>query len=334
MHPYLFICKEGNNNNGSTTNLKSGMSLSDRRHTPLGRNLSESTELSQSLSSRSGGSSPIPRPNLDDITRRLLEENEGMLFEINKLTRELTDERAKVSGLHETLAERSAELELMKEKLSDATVVATDDTGKPINYKRECDGLAADNNRLVKEYERVCTELEKRTEEIRREMGDQRDEAEGKTISVQVEQFNREITALVPTVEHIVNSLKRCVVTGGIAEERILENAQKELHTMRRITDTVRRMNAGDETCVKGLLTQIQKGEQLTAPGDVAVVIRWMVVRAFEAGLQSAEGNLRTLVDILNNSKGRYTSENATTGSGEVPASGISVRQMFRLLKM
>nr|CCC95856.1 unnamed protein product [Trypanosoma congolense IL3000] len=281
-------------------------------------------ESAQLPSVRSSGSSNAPPYELDNTTRLLLEENEGMIFQINKLTHDLSEARAKIAALRAAHVERGRELDIMREKLGDATVSVTDASGKVVNFKKECDRLTADNERLVSEYQRVCMELEKKTDDIRRDAGAQHNKATQRIMDLQVEQFNHEMAALVPTVEHIVNSLKRCVVAGDVGNERMLECAQKELHTMCRVVDSVRRLSVGEESRLQEVLAQVRKGERLGVPGDLAIVIRWMIAQAFEAGLQSAGGNLRALVTALGGSKEKDAVADV--------ASGVNVRRMFRML--
>ncbi|KAG8348704.1 hypothetical protein TRVL_00486 [Trypanosoma vivax] len=277
--------------------------------------LSRPSDPLATFSDRSGSTSPLTY-EIDPATRRLLEENEGMLFEVNALSRELFEARETITALRNVIDENKKEIDTLRDRLGCAHVTASSASERVINYKAECERLEADNKRLQREYESVCAELNEQTESIRQDMARRGGSTECQTDTQHVELFNREMVGVLQIVDRVANLLPRCVcvIAGEGKGGRALENAEKELHNLQRLGESVRRLSSAGADRVEGMLSRVRNGEWLAVPGDWEVLIRWMIVQVFEAGRQGTEGNLRALVALL--------AENGSSGAASVASVG------------
>ncbi|KAH9586313.1 hypothetical protein LSM04_005876 [Trypanosoma melophagium] len=297
-----------------------------RGKSPIVERPANLSDVARVKATRSASGSVLPAVDLDPATQQLLEENESMLYEINRLQRELKMSQAEVSKLNTTITAQQAEVTAMRDKLNDANSHARDASGRIINYKVECERLTGENARLAREYAEVCAELEQHTEKIRHDTTGMRSDTARGLAAAQVQQFHREMIGLFPSVQHVVHSLRRSIPAGNVDRERVLESVRKERHELQRLADTVRRMgggwersntstnsnnnNSSDENGGMGektaererereVLARVQKGEKLEAPGDLAVLIRWMVVESLDAGITATKGNLNLFENAI-----------------------------------
>ncbi|ESS65785.1 hypothetical protein TCDM_05763 [Trypanosoma cruzi Dm28c] len=307
------------------------MSYDGRELSPMAERPVNTAAAVSGKEARSVSGSALPVYDLDPTTRQLLEENEAMLYRINVLTHDVQLAQGEIQKLNNNIAEKNEELEALREKLGDANIHAQDASGRVINYKTECERLSAENKRILKEYEDVCAELEQRTEDIRQNTGVMRPDSVRGSQALSVEQFNREMLSLFPTVDRVVNSLKRCVVVDVTNRERVLDSAQKELSSMQRLADSVRRMGVGEEGRVNNIVSSIRKGEKVQSHGDLAIMIRWMIVQAFESGLTATEGNLRAIETLLakKDEKTNGIEKNDAGEKSALPSAAGAVRRMF-----
>ncbi|RNE96504.1 hypothetical protein TraAM80_09756 [Trypanosoma rangeli] len=270
--------------------------------------------------------STLPAYDLDPTTRQLLEENEDMLYRINVLTRELEAAKDEVQVLKTTVAEKNKELDTMREKLEGANMTAWDASGRVINYKAECERLNAENKTLTENYQKVCSELEQRTEGIRQDMERLRVDSARKSMTQSVEQFCSEVLSVFSSVYLIVTTLERCAVDVA-NRERALENVQKEFSTLRRYTDSVRRIRVDENGRVNDVLSAACKKERIQSPGDALILIRWMVAEGLLSGMRAVEKNLQSLASLL------ASGGKATGGIEENVASSLATGTVGRLFK-
>ncbi|ESL10177.1 hypothetical protein TRSC58_02094 [Trypanosoma rangeli SC58] len=270
--------------------------------------------------------STLPVCDLDPTTRQLLEENEDMLYRINVLARELEAAKGEAQDLRATVAEKNKELEAVREKLEGANMTAWDASGRVINYKAECERLNAENKTLTENYQKVCSELEQRTEGIRQDMERLRVDSARKSMAQSVEQFCSEVLSVFSSVYLIVTTLERCAVDVA-NRERALENVQKELSTLRRYTDSVRRIRVDENGRVNDVLSAACKKERIQSPGDALILIRWMVAEGLLSGMRAVERNLQSLASLL------ASGSEATGGNGENASCSLAAGAVNRLFK-
>ncbi|KEG09023.1 hypothetical protein DQ04_05971040 [Trypanosoma grayi] len=275
------------------------MDIGGREPSPIVEHPVNLAGVAPGKATRSASGSTLPTYELDPATQQLLEENEGMLYEISSLTRDLQATRGDVAKLQAALAAKERELEALREKLGDANVHARDASGRVINYKTECERLTLDNRRLKEEYDKVYDELNKQAEMIRSDMSEMQTGSARSNASAQVEQLHREMQSFCTTVDCIVNSLRRCIVVGVKDRDRVLESTQKELNEIQRMTDTLHRRSVADEGRIQDLMAAFRKAGSLLSPGDLAIVVRCMIAQSLEAGLTATEGNLRAIQFLI-----------------------------------
>ncbi|ORC84301.1 uncharacterized protein TM35_000461200 [Trypanosoma theileri] len=313
-----------------------------REQSPIAERPANLSDIARIKTTRSVSGSALPTVDLDPTTLQLLEENESMLYEINRLQRELRTSQEEVSKLNTIITSQQEEVAAMREKLNDANTHARDASGRIINYKVECERLTGENTRLAREYAEVCAELEQHTEKIRHDTNGMRPDTARGLANAQIRQFHREMIGLFPSVQHVVHSLRRSIPASSADTERVLESVRKERHELQRLADTVRRMGGGwernnnnnnnknnkkneeennemggnetEREKERDVLARAQKGEELDAPGDLAVLIRWMIVEALDAGITSTRGNLTLFENAINTDPNSPVSSSTNKG--------------------
>ncbi|RNF17073.1 uncharacterized protein Tco025E_05059 [Trypanosoma conorhini] len=262
------------------------------------RPVNTAAAATQGKETRSVSGSTLPVSDLDPTTRQLLEENEGMLYRISTLTRELQAAKAEIQGLNAAVAEKNKEVEAMREKLEGANITACDASGRVINYKAECERLIATNKTLTEDYEKVRLELDQRTEDIRQATDRKNADSARRATARSEEQFCGEVLSLLSSVDFIAPSLRRCTV--DVADrERALDNVQKELALLQRSVDAAERLNHEEKNVVEEVLSAARGKKSIQSTRDATTLIRWMVSEGLLSGMEATEKNLEAVKTLL-----------------------------------